>query len=373
MSSSIEKALQVDPATLKVSDIKKYIVLLGAMPGKKSTKAMLIGEFMAAREAYMKGSHKHGLLDSVDLEDFIEMEPADGKGMAIDHVVENIPAAHPGKGELTQSAFDFTNMVDNTTILRQLHADKSMYKDKATPIKPLKNPYGVERTPATELARTQPGKAPDRSHAALGKSAPGPAAVPKNLLSVSTIHAPDDSTATGATASLAETLGISRTEDTTLGPSVATADDSVLRAMQSFDTTLMQMAEPKPQPRLERLERLEKARPSALSRSAERNPTLAPRKQPSGPHRTAPRMSHGAKAASNKVHFSRPKKVTRRPHVTLKRVHATERGRALKRCTAAFGLCTIVGMVLMEIYTPKRISSALLSSAASALRILLHL
>lgn len=139
--------LNTDPSRLRVIDLKRAITEFGGVPEERATKATLIKQFAQLRSNYLRtvsrGPRSRPQSESFDIGGFVDA--IDEQLVAVN---QNLNYSKVGRGDLTQSAFDFTGAFNDYALHEQLVRENEV--DAAKPVSPLKrmkNPYGVERTP----------------------------------------------------------------------------------------------------------------------------------------------------------------------------------------------------------------------------------
>ncbi|EFO63296.1 Protein 21.6 [Giardia lamblia P15] len=139
--------LNTDPSRLRVIDLKRAITEFGGVPEERATKATLIKQFAQLRSNYLRtvsgGPRSRPQSESFDIGGFVDA--IDEQLVAVN---QNLNYSKVGRGDLTQSAFDFTGAFNDHALHEQLARENEV--DAAKPVSPLrrmKNPYGVERTP----------------------------------------------------------------------------------------------------------------------------------------------------------------------------------------------------------------------------------
>lgn len=139
--------LSIDPSRLRVIDLKRAITEFGGIPEERATKATLIKQFAQLRSNYLRTvserpiSRPHS--ESFDMGGLVDT--IDEQLVAVN---QNLDYSKVGRCDLTQSAFDFTGAFNDHALHEQLARENKV--DTAKPVSPLrrmKNPYGVERTP----------------------------------------------------------------------------------------------------------------------------------------------------------------------------------------------------------------------------------
>lgn len=145
--------LNIDPSRLRVIDLKRAITEFGGVPEERATKATLIKQFAQLRSNYLRTvsgkPRSRPQSESFDMGGFVDA--IDEQLVAVN---QNLNYSKVGRGDLTQSAFDFTGAFNDHALHEQLARENEV--DAAKPVSPLrrmKNPYGVERTPGE---RNQP-------------------------------------------------------------------------------------------------------------------------------------------------------------------------------------------------------------------------
>ena len=139
--------LNIDPSRLRVIDLKRAITEFGGVPEERATKATLIKQFAQLRSNYLRTvsgrPQSRPQSESFDMGGFVDA--IDEQLIAVN---QNLNYSKVGRGDLTQSAFDFTGAFNDHALHEQLARENEV--DGAKPVSPLrrmKNPYGVERTP----------------------------------------------------------------------------------------------------------------------------------------------------------------------------------------------------------------------------------
>ncbi|KAH0575476.1 Transmembrane domain-containing protein [Spironucleus salmonicida] len=153
---TVEFYLEVDVGTLKISDLKKGITLLGGViPQGSVLKKNLIDILQSAKDQYMiNKSAGNATFNSPQKlsQTFGSQDPE------VPPVVELYQAPKQAQQQdLTLNAFQITgqNLLGNEIIKSKL---KQEYKDISSEIKPtraLKPPKGIERTPQMEVSKKQ--------------------------------------------------------------------------------------------------------------------------------------------------------------------------------------------------------------------------
>lgn len=139
--------ITTDPTKLRVADLRRAIVEMGGTPEDRATKAALIQQFAMVRSQFARTLQQEQSVPqsaSLDLSKYIQgVESGISVKLGKSHV----------RDDLTQSAFDFTGAFNDPKLHAQIAKANAADHVETSPLRRLKNPLDIERTPGDAAFR----------------------------------------------------------------------------------------------------------------------------------------------------------------------------------------------------------------------------
>ncbi|TNJ27664.1 Protein 21.6 [Giardia muris] len=139
--------LTTDPTKLRVADLRRAIVEMGGTPEDRATKAALIQQFAMVRSQFARTLQQGQSVPqsaSLDLSKYIQGVES---GISV-----KLGKSH-ARDDLTQSAFDFTGAFNDPKLHAQIAKANAAEHVETSPLRRLKNPLDIERTPGDAALR----------------------------------------------------------------------------------------------------------------------------------------------------------------------------------------------------------------------------